>query len=111
MDDIQQNKPTDPQLTQPTQEQLLTALSGQAYDNISMDTSAQRDGLTQLMDHLVEHSERPSTGGTTIHREPRIFNGQADQLESFLREINNSIHLQRHSPPTDHNIIIYSVST
>jgi len=99
-----------PQLTeaQLIEQERLTlwraiAALGRAYDNISADSTAQRTNLTQLVNRLAD---RPS-GGNTKHREPRVFNGRADQVNPFLREINNAVYLQRRSLVDDHDKVIY----
>ncbi|KAF5372651.1 hypothetical protein D9615_009824 [Tricholomella constricta] len=40
-------------------------------------------------------------------REPRMYDGTVAQLSSFLREINNALHLQRRSLPTDYDKVLY----
>ena len=44
---------------------------------------------------------------TVKHREPRVFDGRADQVNPFLREVNNAVFLQRRSLTSDRDKVIY----
>ncbi len=77
---------------------------GRAYDSIAADTHDHRANIVHLIDRLAE---RPSSSGTVKHREPRVFDGRADQVNPFLREINNAVFLQRRSLTSDRDKVVY----
>lgn len=74
-------------------------------DNISVNSHSQQEALSALVTRITD---RPAgSSGAPKHREPRVFNGRTDQLDAFLREVNNAIYLQRRSLPTDRDRTIY----
>lgn len=83
--------------------QAAVANLGRSYDSIAANAHDHRTNIAHLIDRLAE---RPSSTGTVKHREPRVFDGRADQVNPFLREINNAVFLQRRSLASDRDKVI-----
>ncbi|PPR08208.1 hypothetical protein CVT24_001372, partial [Panaeolus cyanescens] len=62
---------------------------GRSMENMNMNSNSQQQALSALVHRIAD---RPSTTGSGApkHREPRVFNGRTDQLDAFLREVNNA---------------------
>ncbi|KAJ2936128.1 hypothetical protein H1R20_g962, partial [Candolleomyces eurysporus] len=72
------------------------------------EAKANRAALNAIVERLGLTSSS-STGGSSApkFREPRVFNGRADQVDGFLREIENTIFLQCRSLSTDRDRVLY----
>ncbi|THG93431.1 hypothetical protein EW026_g7806 [Hermanssonia centrifuga] len=66
--------------------------------------------LDTLTQRLVDPQSQPRpplpTGQVRFH-EPRVFNGKAEEVVPFLREIKNAVHLQRRVLLDDYDKVIY----
>ncbi|KAJ2930719.1 hypothetical protein H1R20_g6374, partial [Candolleomyces eurysporus] len=80
----------------------------QGMENLSLrqqhDANLNREALGAIVDRLVTNQPPAPTQGSSgapKFREPRMFNGKAEQVEPFLREIDNGLALQRRLFPSD----------
>lgn len=86
-----------------------------ATDNAQRATGRALEALTSKVEAISTNepsSTRPApssglSGGTVRVREPRVFNGKAAEVEAFIDEVSNAIHLQRRSLTTDYDRSIY----
>jgi hypothetical protein len=65
------------------------------------DAYVTREALSAIVDRLTSTQLSQSGPSAPKFREPRSFNGKADQVDPFLREIDNALTLQRHAISTE----------
>ncbi|KAJ3550821.1 hypothetical protein NMY22_g186 [Coprinellus aureogranulatus] len=73
-----------------------------------VEAEAGRRALDAIVQRLTEIGSSSSRNvGVPKFREPRMFTGAADQVDGFLREIENALYLQRNSLTTDRDRVVY----
>ncbi|RXW12481.1 hypothetical protein EST38_g13374 [Candolleomyces aberdarensis] len=75
----------------------------------AVETHANQAALNAIVERLASGSAPSTSGGSGApkFREPRVFNSRADQVDGFLREIENAMYLQRRSLTTDRDRVLY----
>ncbi|RXW13331.1 hypothetical protein EST38_g12525 [Candolleomyces aberdarensis] len=116
---IQDVPPTSTSFTFPDLDDDRTALWRGVYalgrnfesfvERQAVETHANQAALNAIVERLASGSAPSTSGGSGApkFREPRVFNGRADQVDGFLREIENAMYLQRRSLTTDRDRVLY----
>ncbi|KAJ2914470.1 hypothetical protein MD484_g5942, partial [Candolleomyces efflorescens] len=114
--DNSQHSQSQPTPETPQQQQLPSELDerltlwravanlGVAFQSASTDSLSQNHALAAILERLTE---RQPSGGAPKHRDPRQFNGRADQVDPFLQDVTTAVFLQRRSLATDREKVIY----